>query len=474
MKMTPPMRAAVPAMLALLALFAVPAPVNAGNDTPRNVIFMVGDGMGFNQVKAYRMYADDPATEVVEHLPMEPYLAGAISTDSIRLDCSSGECLRLPHGFTDSASSATAYATGSDTIVGHLSVSGEGKPLKTILERAHERGQSTGLVATSEITHATPAAYASHISDRDQHSLIANQLLDPELHDDPVVDVLLGGGRKHLARGDRDLLAEFGDAGWEVLQNRSELMASRGHRLLGVFADQGLPRAWDRDENTPSLADMTMVALRTLNRNDKGFFLMVEGSQIDWASHKNSVPGVISEMEDFVGAIEVVLEFAQQHGDTLVVITADHDTGGMGLGRDNIYQWDPAPLRSIRHTPKYMARKFRSGNESLAAIVARNVPFELTPVEVAELNATHDDDRSVRRTLAKLFNSRTFTAWSSDGHTGADVPLYVFGPASDRFGGLMENEDLGRVLQEVFLSRSSGNPDVTRGIGDKSNESAVR
>jgi alkaline phosphatase len=474
MNMNPLAWAAVPAFFAFLALAANPIPACAGDSAPRNVIFMVGDGMSFAHVKAYRMYADDPSTNLVEPLPMEQYLVGAVSTDSIRLDCSSGDCVRLPHGFTDSASSATAYATGYDTIVGHLSVSSEGKPLKTILERAHERGQSTGLVATSEITHATPAAYASHVSDRDQHSLIANQLLDPELHDDPVVDVLLGGGRKHLVRSDRDLLAEFGGSGWEVVQNRNELMASREDQLLGVFADQGLPRAWDRDENTPSLADMTMVALRTLNRNDKGFFLMVEGSQIDWASHKNSVPGVISEMEDFIGAVGAALEFARQHGDTLVVITADHDTGGMGLGRDNIYHWDPASLRGMKHTPKYMAQEFRSSDQSLAAIVARNVPFELTAVEVAELNATHDDDRSVRRTLANLFNSRTFTGWSSDGHTGADVPLYVFGPASDRFGGLMENEDLGRVLQEVFLSRSSGNPDVTRGIGDKSNESAVR
>ena len=107
----------------------------------------------------------------------------------------------------------------------------------------------------------------------------------------------------------------------------------------------------------------------------------------------------------------------------------------------------------MAHTPKHMAQQFLSTGESLSAIVARNVPFELTPIEVVELDAVHDDDRSVRMALAKLFNRRTFTGWSSNGHTGADVPLYVVGPGSERFGGVMQNEDLGRTLQEVFLPR---------------------
>ena len=451
MNMTPLARAAVPAFFALLALVASPLPADAGNTPPRNVIFMVGDGMSFAHVKAYRMYADDPSTDLVEPLPMEQYLVGAVSTDSIRLDCSSGDCVRLPHGFTDSASSATAYATGHDTIVGHLSVTGAGKPLKTILERAHERGKSTGLVATSEVTHATPAAFAGHITDRDQQGMIADQYVEALVLKDPVVDVLLGGGRKHLVRGENDLMAEFRGAGYEILQNRDELMVSQADRLLGVFAEQGLPRAWDRTPEIPSLADMTSVALRTLNRNERGFFLMVEGSQIDWAAHKHSVPGVVSEMEDFVGAIREVLEFAGQRDDTLVVITADHETGGMALGRDNIYYWDATPLRGMVHTPKHMTQQFLSTEEPLSSIVARNVPFKLTPVEVTELDATYDDDRSVRKTLAKLFNRRTFTAWSSNGHTGADVPLYVVGPGSEQFGGVMQNEDLGQALQEAFL-----------------------
>ena len=131
--------------------------------TPRNVIFMLGDGMGFAQVKAYRMYADDPTTELVEPLPMEAFQVGSVSTDSIRLSCNQdkSDCVRDPHGFTDSASSATAYATGQDTIVGHISTTGAGESMPTVLEGAKQAGKSTGMVATSQITHASPAAFGS-------------------------------------------------------------------------------------------------------------------------------------------------------------------------------------------------------------------------------------------------------------------------------------------------------------------------
>ena len=127
-----------------------------------------------------------------------------------------------------------------------------------------------------------------------------------------------------------------------------------GDRLLGLFAPDGLPRAWDRNDSDPSLAEMTRLALPILNRNEAGFFLMVEGSQIDWASHKNSVPGVISEMEDFIAAVQVVLDFAKNQGDTLVIITADHETGGMALGRDGIYRWNAEPLRGVSHSTLWM------------------------------------------------------------------------------------------------------------------------
>ena len=421
--------------------------------TPRNVIFLLGDGMGFAQVKAYRMYADDPATELVEPLPMEAYLVGAVSTDSIRLECNSDgtDCVRDPHGFTDSASSATAYATGHDTVVGRISKTTEGEPLATILEGAKAAGKSTGMVATSQITHASPAAFGSHVDSRANQASIADQYLDTKWQDAPMVDVLLGGGAVYMRRGDRDLVPEFRAAGYDIALNRAQLLAADSDRLLGLFSQEGMPRAWNRGPDVPSLAEMTGAALKVLARNPEGFFLMVEGSQIDWGAHRNSVVDVISEMEDFNAAVRLALDFATQQGDTLVIVTADHETGGMALGVEGKSRWDPRPMRGVKRTPEWMADRFMQGEETLSAFIAPQLPFELTAAEVSALDRAERERDRIRDAIAELFNKRTFTGWSTGGHTGVDVPLYVYGPGRERFGGVMQNEDVGRVLRALFL-----------------------
>ena len=427
---------------------------------PRNAIFLLGDGMGFAQVKAYRMYADDPATELVEPLPMEAWQVGSVSTDSIRLDCSAddGRCVRDPHGFTDSASSATAYATGHDTVVGRLSTAQDGAPLPTVLEGARRAGKATGIVVTSQLTHASPAAFGSHVPSREDTRSIADQYFDAQWDGAPIIDVMLGGGYDDLTRGDRDLVPEFRAAGYDVVRNREALLASGAPRVLGLFAPQGLPQAWDRDPGVPSLADMTRHALGVLERDPDGFFLMVEGSQIDWAAHANSVAGVMSEMEDFIAAVGVALEFAAARGDTLVIVTADHETGGMALGRDNIYRWAANPLRGMRRTPKAMAQEYADGAEPLSSIVARHVPFDLEVDESRRLDAAPRRMEPARAAIANLLNRRTFTGWTTAGHTGVDVPLYVFGPGRDRFHGVMQNEDVGRALWAAFLPAATATP----------------
>ena len=446
------LRASFGALLILTLTACVsssPTPV----ETPRNVVFLLGDGMGFAHVKAYRMYADDPSTELVDPLPVDALQVGSVSTDSIIMDCDSTElnCTRDPHGFTDSASSATAYATGKDTVVGRLSMSPSGETMTTILEGACMHGKSTGLVATSQLTHASPAAFGSHVADRGQAADIANQYFDSRWEGKPMVDVLLGGGLDHMQREDRDLVSEFRQAGYEVALDRSELLSMQGEQLLGLFAPNGMSRAWDRDSETPSLAEMTQVALKSLDQNPQGFFLMVEGSEIDWAGHDNSIVGVISEMEDFIEAVQVVLDFARQNRDTLVIITADHETGGMSLGRDNIYRWDPQPLSGVNATPAAMTTRYLAGEEPLSAFIAESVLFELSAAEVATLDATPSDATATNSAIIDLFNKRTLTGWSSSGHTGVDVPLYVFGPGSKRFHGVMQNETIGQVLWEVFI-----------------------
>lgn len=439
--------------LFLLGLSACSPTTTAPVETPRNIVFLIGDGMGFAHIKAYRMYADDPATELVDPLAVDAILVGAVATDSISLNCENQDspCIRDPYGFTGSASSATAYATGRDTVTEHLSVDLSGVAMPTILEGARMHGKSTGLVATSQITHASPAAFVSHVENRSQYNDIADQFFDNQWQGKPMADVLLGGGLQYMQREDRDLVSEFQQAGYKVALNRSELMAMQGEQLLGLFAPSGMPRAWDRDDETPSLAEMTQTALQSLNQNPQGFFLMVEGSQVDWAAHGNSVAGVVSEMEDFMAAVRTVLNFARENHDTLVVIVADHETGGMSVGRDGFYHWNPQPIRGMKATPAGMTARYLAGKESLSVIVADSIAFELSEAEVEALDTTPLEDEAAWDAITGLFNERTMTGWSSSGHTGVDVPLYAYGPGSDRFHGVMQNETVGQVLRAVFL-----------------------
>lgn len=434
-------------------------------EKPKNIILMIGDGMGYSQIKAYRYFANDPSTDVIDPLPFDRYLVGAVATEAITLNCPEdqpGNCELDPYGITDSAASASAYATGEDTLVERLGISVDGKRQENISERARRQDISVGIVSTSQVTHATPAAFYAHASGRGETNAIADQLFDNQWQDMPLPQVILGGGRKYLQREDRDLVAEFVAKGYSVVGNRTELSNNTSDLLLGLFAPIGLPRAWDRPDTTPSLAEMTTAAIQVLEQNPQGFFLMVEGSQIDWAAHSNDVVGVVSEMEDFSAAIEVALQYAASHADTLVVITADHETGGLSMGRDGEYFWNPRPLRGLKRTPAGITEEFLAGDEPLSVVAARHLPFELTAEERADLDTAKQevppyptygvDGTHAYTMLGLLFDHRTRSDWTTDGHTGVDVPLYATGPGSEQLHGVIQNEVLGQKLQTLLLA----------------------
>ena len=431
----------------------LPAEARAPVERPRNVILLVADGMGDAHVKAFRTFADDEATPGIELLDFERHRVGSVATDSLPSPCNDlrrgPDCRLDPYGVTDSAASATAYATGFDSVNGAIGVNEIGAPMETVLELAAKQGMATGLVSTSQITHATPASFAAHVRSRREYAAIADQLFDNQHEGLPMAQVLLGGGIRDLRRDDRDLVSEFVAAGYEFVEDVEGMNAAAGDRLLGLFAPIGLPRAWDRPESVPSLLDMTRKALDVLNRDPDGFFLLIEGSQVDWSAHGHDIAGVVSEMSDFVPTIDAVLAFAEEAGDTLVVITADHETGGLSLARDGDYRWDPRPLRGLRSTPAQWVEAFLTGEDTLTTIVAASVPFELTEAERAALDAVPADAGQAYDLATALLDQRTRTGWSTDGHTAVDVPLYAFGPGSDAFGGVMQNEMVGRALMDA-------------------------
>jgi len=274
---------------------------------PKNIILMIGDGMGTAQ-----LYAGITALRDNTNIARCP-VAGFVKTFS------------ADEYITDSAAGATAYSTGYKTNNGYLGVTPDGAPKETIIEMAETKGLSTGLVATASITHATPAAFYAHLSDRDNYEDIARNILNSG------IDVFIGGGWNHFTK--RSDGKNFADSlvkrNYVLARNIDDIEKATSHKLAGFLSDEQMPRySQGRGDMLPV---STAKAIELLSGNKKGFFLMVEGSQIDWGGHANDLNYVIEEVVDFDKAIGKALDFAMKDGETLVIITADHETGGMAI-----------------------------------------------------------------------------------------------------------------------------------------------
>jgi alkaline phosphatase len=285
------------------------------NSKIKNVILLIGDGTGLAQISSGQLHLVGPDGYLnLQRMPV----TGIVKTQS------SSSLI------TDSAAGATAYSCGMKTDNGMIAYLPDGSHCKTLLEIAEEKGMSTGLVATSTITHATPASFAAHVRSRGNQTEIAEQYVESG------VEVFLGGGREFFIpqdqdgssrSDDRNLIQEFESRDYDYVSNVDEMQGSESGKLLGLFANSGM----DSENRTPTLKEMTNTALSKLENNEKGFFLMVEGSQIDWGGHGNDAEYVIREMKDFDEAVKAALDFAEKDGETLVILTADHETGGMTM-----------------------------------------------------------------------------------------------------------------------------------------------
>lgn len=410
----------------------------------KNVIFLIGDGMGVSYTSAYRYLQDDPGTKFVERTELDKYLVGQQMTYPEDPE----------QNVTDSASAATAMSAGIKTYNNAIAVDNDGSEVKTVLEAAKEQGKATGLVATSEITHATPASFGSHDESRQNMNAIADDYYDELINGKHKVDVLLGGGTDLLVRKDRNIAEEFKKDGYSYVTNRTELLADKNEQVLGLFAERGMPKMIDRTEDTPSLKDMTASAIERLNKDKDGFFLMVEGSQVDWAGHDNDIVSAMSEMEDFEKAFKAAIEFAKKDKHTLVVATADHSTGGYSIGSDGNYNWFSEPIKAAKRTPDFMAQEIANG-ASVEETLKEYIDLDLKEGEIQSVKKAAETKKAadIDNAIEEIFNQRSHTGWTTGGHTGEDVPVYAFGPASDRFAGQIENTDQAKLIFEILKSK---------------------
>ena len=337
----------------------------------KNVILCIGDGMGFGQVALTRITAVGLEGRLhMERLPV----CGAMWTHS------------ADAVVTDSAASGTALACGIKTKNKMIGQSLDGTAWSNICELAQAHGMKTGIVATSTITHATPASYYAHVPNRGQEATIAEQLISSGLN------VALGGGLQYFIPQDQagskrkdnlDLwtMAQLEDM--QVITDPGQLWSAQGSHILGLF--QMGPLTTEHPE--PSLDELTNKALALLDTQIKdqheGFFLMIEGSQIDWACHSNDPNSMIRQTLLFDQAVKSVIDYARQNPQTLVIVTADHETGGLTLGQGN------EPYQPKVH-------------------------------------------------------------WASKSHTSLPVPVFAFGPGSEQFEGLLDNTDIPRKIAQLL------------------------
>jgi alkaline phosphatase len=434
------------AVSALLAASAVPAVAAA----PRNVILLIGDGMGFEQVRAAGLYKHGKTGSLfLESLPQR----GQMTTHPAH-----GE-----GAITDSAAAGTAMATGVKVNNGVLSMAipGDGGDVPSVLEKLRAAGKRTGLITTTYITHATPAAYAAHVSDRGRE----NDIMEQAVYQG--IDVVLGGGRRHLLpsddggrRNDGENLAEVLDRhGYQLPQTRDELMRIASGRVFGMFAESHMAADVDRAElapGEPSLDDMARKAIELLDDDAEGFFLMVEASQVDWAGHANDPAHLIGDLLMYDRVVRRVLQFAERDGRTLVLAISDHNCGGMSIGNyatsktygDTELDAVLDPLRKMKLTAYGMWKKL--GDEPTAEKV-RRVVEEYWGMAIGDDEARRIVERAAEYGQGSahyafgrvLCPEHTCIGWTTHGHTGGDVPLHAFGPG--RPVGLLDGPDVGRV-----------------------------
>lgn len=442
------------AMIFSATNIALPQVQAAKVTQPANVIMMVMDGSSNNAVTLSRWYKGG-------NLALDAILTGAVRTYSAE------------SALTDSAPAATALATGHKSnrkFVGVLPavINSPGlaqlakgdtmRPVANVLEGAKQQGMATGLISTSEIQHATPAGFSAHVKNRSQYDDIAEQ----QVYQD--IDVVLGGGFASLipgtannARKDgENLVNVLKEKNYDIIKTRDELLKSTSSKIWGSFALNALAYNIDRPitrASEPTLAEMTSKAIQTLKQNDKGFFLFVEGSKVDWAAHANDTIGIISEILAFDEAVQKALDFAKEDGYTTVIAVTDHGNSGITMGNMNTtktYASMPVsafvnPLKKAKMTLEGALSQLKQDQSNMIEVAALYGLSDLSKDERTTLTASKNLSKDMGQMLAKRAN----IGFTTGGHTGEDVFLYTFGPSA--ITGLVENTEIAHAMAQ-FMS----------------------
>lgn len=417
---------------------------------------MVMDGTSSSATTLARLYKGKP-------LVLDEIVTGGVRTYSAE------------SAITDSAPAATALATGNKSNSGYVGVlpsimSSPGlkpikeedklRPVANVLEGAKRTGRATGIVATAEIQHATPAGFSAHHVNRKRFDIIAEQQVYQN------IDVVLGGGKAALLliknsgirKDGEDLVKVIQNKGYDFVETKEALLKSKSNKIWGSFSHNALAFDMDREETNPeqpTLSQMTEKAIQTLSKDKDGFFLFIEGSKPDWAAHVNDPIGMISDVLAFDGAVAKALQFAKNDGNTLLIALTDHGNSGISIGNMNTtkgYNTTPVsayidPLKKSKMTLEGTINNLKS-NLSNVEDVAKLYGLDNLTYDEKERVKVAKKKSDVGPILTTLLANRANIGFTTGGHTGEDVFLYSYGPKKPY--GLIQNTDIGKTMAKAM------------------------
>ena len=413
----------------------------------KNAILMIVDGQSVDISNLTRWYLGTP-------LVTDSYESGRVLTHNSATI------------IADSAPAATAMASGFKSEPGFIGVlpdkatlpyaemNGEARrPIANILEAAKLNGKSVGIISTSEIMHATPAAFTSHSPSRKAYDDLSEQQVYQNL------DVLFGGGYVFFTpegrKDGKNLVKEFERLGYTIIKNKDEMDSyngKTGDKVWGAFASKDMAYDIDRQSEfteQPSLAEMTKKAIEILSKNENGFVLIVEGSKVDWAGHANEPIGMISDSIAYDKAFEVAIDFAKESQDTIVLSTSDHGTGGLRVDgkEDNTYYAIPlenftVPLKKAKRSGNRVAQMIYEGADKKEVLSKFYGIDDVTAEELATLEGTFNE---IDNNIGDIMSKRAGITYTTHGHTSEDVPLYSYLPGNKRLSaGVIDNTDYAK------------------------------
>ncbi len=427
---------------------------NFKNKKAKNIIFLVSDGMSSGTLNMADKLLYERTGRGSHWLNL--YREGKITR--ALMDTASANSL-----ITDSAAASSAWGGGKRVPNGALNINADGSENLPILQKFKKAGKKVGCVTTVPITHATPAGFCIMQKQRGDQDSIAEKYAKLDF------DVMMGGGNEYFSaenrRDGKNIYKLFEEKNYSILRNRDHLNSkANAEKILGIFADGGLPYALDRENDedlrkeTPSLAEMSKFALQQLSRNNKeGFVLQIEAGKVDWAAHANDSGGLLYDQIAFDKAVKEAINFAENSEETLVIITTDHGNANPGILKGEKADRNFSNLQGFTHTNEWILQQLNkdSGSNKIREVIAQaNVDNAISKEESKDLakfynkrnGGLYNSENLPYAELATMQREYTSVGWMSMDHTGDYVELSAYGPGSETLKPFIKNHELHAFL----------------------------